>query len=254
MARIYKISQLKSASGVLQFVEPNSKVLEFGPAEGVATRYMKEELNCKVTGIELVSEMAEIAKQYTEKIIVADIDNDNWEKELQGEFDYILFADVLEHLRSPKMAIQRASQFLAKEGSICVSVPNISHNAILLSLRKGKFVYTEQGLLDNTHIHLFTRQSLDELFEQQNFICEKEGSSFKYPRRTELKEYYISQPFFSLSILFKKDAHIYQFVSQWKKIDKNTSLTKTKGIRPSFYEVIRVLFNEIRFKYFAWTK
>lgn len=254
MARIYKISQLKSASGVLQFVEPNSRVLEFGPAEGVATRYLKEVLNCKVTGIELIPEMAEIAKQYTEKMIVADIDADNWEKELEGEFDYILFADVLEHLRSPQGAIEKASQFLAKGGSICVSVPNISHNAILLSLRKGLFQYTEQGLLDNTHIHLFTRRSLDNLFEKQNFICHKEGSTFKFPRRTELKEYYISQPFFALTILLKKDAHVYQFVSQWKKRDQNIQFKCTKGVRPSLYEGVRVILNEIRFKYFASSK
>ncbi len=250
MARIYQIGDISNSKRAIQFVTPNSRVLEFGAANGAATRYMKETLNCKVTAIELIPEMAEIGAQYAEKMIISDIDFGNWENEIEGKFDYIVFGDVLEHLRYPDLAIQKASKYLAEEGYICTSVPNLGHNAIMLSLRKGIFNYSETGLLDNTHIHFFTRNSLFSMFEKQGFSCVEENDVMVFPRRTELKEYYIKQPLFSLNILFRRDGHVFQFQCKWKKTGNEIKHVRTKGIRPGLIEIMMVIFNEIKFGYF----
>jgi hypothetical protein len=87
-----------------------------------------------------------------------DIEKYNWVG--CGVFDYILFADVLEHLRDPLTVLKKSAELLYEGGSILISVPNVSHNSIIIDLINNNFEYRELGLLDNTHIHLFARKSL----------------------------------------------------------------------------------------------
>ncbi len=74
------------------------------------------------------------------------------------QYDYILFIDVLEHLHNPKEVLTYIKSFLRPEGKIICSIPNIANWSIIANLLVfNRFHYTETGLLDSTHIHLFTR-------------------------------------------------------------------------------------------------
>ena len=204
MAQLYNFQEVNegtSCKTILGFVSPGSRVLEFGPATGYMTKFMQEQLHCKVTCIELIPEMAQLTSQYAEKMIVADIDLGEWEKELDGTYDYIIFADVLEHLRSPGKAIQKSMKYLSANGCMLTSIPNIGHNAVIMSLLKGKFEYTNDGLLDDTHIHFFTRQSMRDMFEKEGLICIAEKSRIRRPSSTEFQEFYIKKPCMALFLI-----------------------------------------------------
>lgn len=217
-------------------IVPGSRVLEFGPATGYMTKYMKEQRDCKITCIELNPEMAVSASPYAEKMIVANIDLDPWEKMLEGEFDYIILGDVLEHLRNPGNTINKALDFLAPGGNFITSIPNIGHNSIILSLKKGRFEYTQFGLLDNTHIHFFTRKSMNEMFEKNGLVCIEERSKLLRPGQTELKEHYCTNPLLSFLLFRKRDGHVYQFICKWGRKDVSRPDQKRKGYRyPLFY-------------------
>jgi 2-polyprenyl-3-methyl-5-hydroxy-6-metoxy-1,4-benzoquinol methylase len=204
-----------SVPSILTWVEPGSRVLEFGPAYGYMTRYMKETLHCRVVGIELNPEMAEHAGQFAEKVLVADIETDAWETQIEGPFDYILFADVLEHLRHPVRTLQRALPF---GGCVLTSIPNIGYSAILLSLLDGEFNYQELGLLDNTHVHFFTRSSLHEMMSACGLAClDERNLVLPQPSRTELRKYYVSHPWAMWSILRSPDSAVYQFINKWTR-------------------------------------
>ncbi len=71
----------------------------------------------------------------------------------EGEFDYILFGDVLEHLHDPQDVIRFCRGKLSEHGCIIANVPNIMHISVMEQLLHGKFEYTDSGLLDRTHIH-----------------------------------------------------------------------------------------------------
>ena len=121
----------------LKQIPLKASVLEFGAASGYMTRYLKEERSCAVTCIEINPESAMICEPYASQIIISDIDSGSWCEGLKQKYDYILFADVLEHLKYPEAALTRALYFLAPQGVVITSIPNIAHNAILLSLFKG---------------------------------------------------------------------------------------------------------------------
>ena len=76
------------------------------------------------------------------------------------KFDTIIFADVLEHLNLPSDVLNFFfSNFLKENGQILISLPNVANIATRLGLLFGNFDYTESGILDKTHLHLYTKKT-----------------------------------------------------------------------------------------------
>ncbi|MBO4324733.1 MAG: glycosyltransferase [Lachnospiraceae bacterium] len=161
--KIAKSDQNSSQGKILAEIKPNSKVLECGCATGYMTKWMKEELRCKVSVIEIDEVGFEAAKAYAEDGFCGDLNREEWISFFDGQqFDYILFADVLEHLSDPLKVLTRANGLLKNTGKIIISIPNIAHNDVILKLIDNSFDYTETGLLDSTHLHFWGRNNLEE--------------------------------------------------------------------------------------------
>ena len=173
------LKSVNSLSLIVNNIKDNSVILEFGPATGRLTRYLKEELSCKVYIVEIDSTGYEKAIQYAEDGYLGDIEEYQWLDKFKGiQFDYILFADVLEHLRKPEVTIQHSKALLKEDGKIISSIPNVAHNSVIYNLLNNEFHYNKLGLLDDTHIHLFTYKSAKRLFEQNNLSIIKEEATY----------------------------------------------------------------------------
>lgn len=209
-----------SHSLVLKRINPNSTVLEFGPSNGYMTKYMKEELGCIVYCIEADEEAAKIAKTYCKKMIVDDIDNLSWRHSLPiNFFDYIIFADVLEHLKRPREALETAVGFLKKNGAVITSIPNIAHNAVIMELLQGKFDYRQVGLLDETHLRFFTKKSIRELLRNAGLRSIEWFLTTSRPEHTEFQQYYSFFPVAVQSYMKSRDdGNVYQFITVSKKV------------------------------------
>jgi SAM-dependent methyltransferase len=151
---------------VIHFVEKGSRVLELGPATGYMSRVFQER-GCTVVGIEFDAGMAERAAEFCERMIVGDLDTLDLEAELGSDrFDAIVAADVIEHLKDPLGALQRLRRFLKEDGCFVISIPNLAHGSVRLALLSGRFEYRTRGLLDSTHLHFFTRETFEQLFDE----------------------------------------------------------------------------------------
>lgn len=155
---------------MLRMVGFNKRVLEAGCASGHVSEMLKAQ-GCTVVGIENDSTVVEPAMQWLERIIVRNLDDDGLWDELDGEFfDAILFGDVLEHLHDPLAALTHSVKHLLPAGTVVISVPNIAHADVKIALMKGTFPYTESGLLDQTHIYFFTKDSLIDLVRKAGLV------------------------------------------------------------------------------------
>ncbi len=165
-----------SLTKIIERMKPDSTVLEFGPANGRLTKYMNEQMNCQVTIVELDEEAGNEASKFAIESFVGEdignIENYKWTKLINQKFDYILFADVLEHLYNPKKVLENAKEFLKDTGAILISVPNIAHHSVIIDLINDKFEYREIGLLDNTHINHATSKQ-DECLQVKSIKTEK---------------------------------------------------------------------------------
>lgn len=225
------MSTQNSNSIIIKHIPPKSKVLEFGCAYGRMTKYLVENLGCDVTIVEKDVESGLRAIQLVPDNhsyigpVNGDIDKDNWFNQLYNKefFDYIIFADVLEHLQNQKHALDCAFKLLNAGGSIWISVPNIAHNSVIIDLMLDKFEYRDAGLLDKTHIKFFTKSSLKELIQSSNMLVTKQFNLINAVGNTEFNNNYDSVPKPVSDFLKRKqNGEVYQFVWELKKNDKNT--------------------------------
>lgn len=144
-------------------VPARSDVLDVGTADGSVARVLRG-MGCRVWGVELDEESAAAAREVCEEIVVGDVETVDLAASFERRFHVILLLDVLEHLKDPGAALVRARDLLTDDGWIVVSLPNVAHAAVRLQLLEGRFIYTDVGLLDRTHLRFFDRDGVDQLF------------------------------------------------------------------------------------------
>jgi len=240
----------KDQHKMLRWIKPNSRILELGAATGYMTKYLKNNLNCDVTCVELNPEMAKKTIEFSEKTIVADLDKDLWCNEVEGLFDYIILIDVLEHLRKPENTLSKAIKFLKHQGELLLAIPNISHSAIIFSLYDGDFTYNDWGLLDDTHIHFFTWKTFDKMLSDLNMKLVESYVKFKAPACTEFKKFMIKHPLIAPFVIIRKDAFSYQFYTSWKRNDACV-VAKKMIRRPNFFLFIKLILEDISYFFYS---
>src|SRR5215211_2020762 len=155
---------------IVELVGHGKRVLDIGCANGDLAEVLAER-GCEVTGIEIDPEAARQAEERCERVTVGDVENLDLSGELDEEsFDVVLFGDVLEHLKDPLQTLKRLKSFLRAEGYAVASIPNVAHGSVRLALLQGKFQYSSLGLLDDTHLRFFTRESVEQLFTEAGFL------------------------------------------------------------------------------------
>lgn len=154
---------------ILDRIVPERTILELGPASGYMTRVLKEEKKCLVDAIELDPESGAQARPYCRTMIIGSLDAARILEKLPGNYDFIIAADVLEHLKAPEQLLQALKPLLKPNGCLMVSLPNVAYWKIRLQLLLGRFEYTESGILDRTHLHFFTRASAARMIQDAGY-------------------------------------------------------------------------------------
>lgn len=144
---------------ILGLIPPDSAVLDVGCASG----YLGLELSrrgCRVWGVD-ADPRALAAIPAGAYVQAAQTDLNGLEKWpfYPAQFDAVIVADVLEHLAEPELALRVLTGALAPSGRMVVSLPNVANVTTRLGLLVGRFEYTELGILDRTHLHLYTYAS-----------------------------------------------------------------------------------------------
>jgi SAM-dependent methyltransferase len=151
------------------------RILEIGCASGQSLSYFKTKGAEFVVGVELVPDVAEIAKNRTEidKIIIGDVENLHLDFP-EEFFDLIVAGFVFEHVRDPWKVLKGLSLLLNKNGQLIGSLPNVRHISVVIPLIfKGEWKYNDGGILDWTHNKFFTRQTILSLVESSGFVIEE---------------------------------------------------------------------------------
>ena len=153
---------------ISELIPAGSTVLDVGCDAGHLAEMLSNK-GCTVDGVDPQPGIA--AKHACKRIIEADLTSDFHELLFQPgrKYDRIVIADQLEHLQNPSALLRNLANLLADDGRIVASTGNIAHWFIRLGLLLGKFNYTPRGILDNTHVRLYTLQSFAGLFEEAGF-------------------------------------------------------------------------------------
>jgi 2-polyprenyl-3-methyl-5-hydroxy-6-metoxy-1,4-benzoquinol methylase len=104
-------------------------------------------------------------------------DLDNGLGPVGGSFDYIICADVIEHLRDPLRLLNECRARLAPGGTIVASLPNSGHWYFRWNVLRGRFPQHERGLFDSTHLHFYTWDGWVALMARAGFQIQTVHSS-----------------------------------------------------------------------------
>jgi 2-polyprenyl-3-methyl-5-hydroxy-6-metoxy-1,4-benzoquinol methylase len=90
-----------------------------------------------------------------------------------GRYDCIVMNDVIEHVPEPNDLLRAALPLLAEQGRLVASIPNVRFFFNVLDLvAHGRWDYTDEGILDRTHLRFFTKSSIARMFEECGFEIE----------------------------------------------------------------------------------
>ena len=168
-----KFSKYASHNVIAKVISQNAlvkanklKVLDIGCSTGGLGDLIKG-ANVEYTGVEPFENdfNSAIAKGYA----VYNYSAEEVFEKIQQSFDCVVYADVLEHLVDPKKVLRDSRGLLNKKGIVIVSIPNVGHWSVRLSLLLGRWNYTNRGILDRTHLRFFTKKTFSELVRNSGY-------------------------------------------------------------------------------------
>jgi homoserine O-acetyltransferase len=142
------ISQVRTEI-IADWITSKSSVLDVGCGEGHVMEYLQQKKDCSVLGIDISHKAIEKLREKKLKGIVRDIDNEGLGLGDNELFDFILFIEVLEHLKWPQNILLEACRHTKK--GVIVAIPNSGYFYWRWQLLKGYF--PRQSF---THLHYWT--------------------------------------------------------------------------------------------------
>jgi 2-polyprenyl-3-methyl-5-hydroxy-6-metoxy-1,4-benzoquinol methylase len=139
------------------------RVLDLGCATGTTGAALKARQPAHVTGIEIEPEYAREAAGVLDRVIEADVAAP---PRLDGAFDTLIAADILEHLPDPWATLRAYTQMLEAGATAVVSLPNVGHWSTYWHLARGTWPRKPEGIFDATHLRWFTLRDAEALLTQ----------------------------------------------------------------------------------------
>ena len=235
------MAQRSSLSVLAGLVAGGSRVLDLGTGSGSLGRLLQQR-GCRVDGVTLSAAERETAQDGYERLELLDLEQPGWERRFEpGAYDYVICADVLEHLREPERVLQACRGLLRADGWLLASVPNVAYAGMVLELMHGDWKYGPEGLLDRTHLRFYTRRSFERLLDAEGWQVER-------VEPIDLTWYYTEfwTPFDRLPpavaryLLAQPDASAYQLVFAARRADAEATLHPRQAIVPGTDPAVQV--------------
>jgi 2-polyprenyl-3-methyl-5-hydroxy-6-metoxy-1,4-benzoquinol methylase len=160
----FKSFKFSSHKKLINFVYPNSRVLDVGCSKGYIARELKKK-GCSITGIDINKEDLREAKKYCDRTILGDITK----KDIKEKFDVIILGDIIEHVVQPLDLLKKLRKNLDKGGYILISTPNIVNIYPRLKIFLGSFDYEDIGFFDRTHLRFFTLKTFKKMVADSGY-------------------------------------------------------------------------------------
>lgn len=180
-----------------------TSAIDIGCAGGrLGIALLRERVVDHCDGIEPFLDAAAIAKTVLRQVWQGSLesvgDQISWQ-----DYDLAIMADVLEHLADPWSTLRALHRQTKQECKLVISVPNIRHYKIILPLLfRGEFRYEDQGIMDRTHLHFFTRESLTETLCECGWSVVGIGSHMKKRYRRSYFPTKLLEPFIAVQHFF----------------------------------------------------
>jgi SAM-dependent methyltransferase len=151
------------------------RVLDIGCGAGSNGDWYRRHDAGEIIGVEIDQSSAERASFVFDRVICEPIETAL--QMLEGSFDLIVCADVLEHLVDPWSVVRELADHATDDTILAISMPNIRFLPAIARITFGKgFAYEDHGIFDSTHLRFFTRQDVDRLLRRGGWVPQRWGA------------------------------------------------------------------------------
>jgi 2-polyprenyl-3-methyl-5-hydroxy-6-metoxy-1,4-benzoquinol methylase len=214
--REIKLDTNDPLSRFAQRIPAGATVLDLGCGPGVLGRLTASlKKSCTLDAVEGDPEAVAMARGFYRHIIAADLQNAELSTMLPGrKYDFIVLADVIEHLEAPGRLLRRLPALLQPEGRLLISLPHIGYAGLVAELLTGQFAYRPHGLIDRTHLRFFTRASAARLLALNGFAVAANDDIVRPPVMSEFGAATLDalDPPVRTALLTRPDALLYQML------------------------------------------
>jgi SAM-dependent methyltransferase len=161
----FKASPYSSHSLLLRAFPPEGNgrtVLDVGCGNGYLGALLAER-GYVVTGIERSGGWS---PPFPSSVRLIEADLEDGVPPIEATFNYVLCADILEHLPHPEAMLRRLKDMVRPGGLLISSLPNSGNIYFRLNVLAGRFPQHDKGLFDRTHIRFYTWTGWTRLFEE----------------------------------------------------------------------------------------
>lgn len=185
--REIKLDTNDPLSRFAQRIPAGATVLDLGCGPGVLGRLTASlKKSCTLDAVEGDPEAVAMARGFYRHIIAADLQNADLPAMLpERKYDFIVLADVIEHLEAPGRLLRRLPALLQPQGRLLISLPHVGYAGLVAELLSGEFAYRPHGLIDRTHLRFFTRASAARLLALNGFAVAANDDIVRPPVMSE---------------------------------------------------------------------
>lgn len=142
------------------------RVLELGCANGrLGHLFKSEHPTASWYGVDASTAACDQARAVLDHVQCIDMDrHDDVTHEMNEPFDLLVLGDVLEHLKMPGETLRALHRRSSDDAVLVCCLPNMGHLSVIERLVLGDISYDSMGLLDETHLRLYSPSSAFKLF------------------------------------------------------------------------------------------
>jgi 2-polyprenyl-3-methyl-5-hydroxy-6-metoxy-1,4-benzoquinol methylase len=150
---------------ILEAIRAGARVLDLGCSQGLLAHALRAK-DVRIVGVDLAppESVSRDLEAYHRRDLEEPLDIPE-----ERAFDYVVVSDVIEHVKAREQLLRSARRYLKPDGRLLISTPNIAIWFYRLSLLVGRFEYGPRGVLDETHVHLYTRATFRREIERGGF-------------------------------------------------------------------------------------
>ncbi|SNQ51104.1 conserved hypothetical protein [Frankia canadensis] len=158
---------------------PTGVALDCGCGAGDNARLLRAR-GWRVTGVTNDASERAVAAAECDHVELADL-SAGLSFASDGHYQLVLLAHILEHLADPAPLLADARRVLAPGGRILVALPNVLHYRQRALFLRGRFEYTDTGLMDTTHLRFYTVESARRMLERNGLRIAAAGTTGGLP-------------------------------------------------------------------------
>jgi SAM-dependent methyltransferase len=155
------------------------RLLDLGCGTGAFGKQVKKQHPCEIVGVTYSESEAVAAREELDDVLVRDLND--FDPSGLGQFDCVVCSHVLEHLYRPQDVLRKVHGILDPSGVLIIALPNVLFWKQRMRFLRGRFEYTQGGLMDSTHFRFFDWNTASLLVEESGYRINRRAADGFFP-------------------------------------------------------------------------